>query len=278
MMSENFRLGFLGAGNMAEAIVKGLISSNTLAPSLISLFDIRTERLDQLHTDLSVNKSESMEALFSNSDYIVMAVKPQNVTDLSEQLKRLLAKDKTVISIMAGVTCEKLESVFRHSENQNPMIIRCMPNTPALVQKGVSAIAAGSYVPEDKMRVASKIMGAVGTVDQVDEKLIDAVTGLTGSGPAYIFKMMESLITAGIEEGLPPKSVPKMVKNLVAGAAELALQSDVEPDELRRRVTSPNGTTQAGLEAMDAAGFENAVRSAVKSATERSIELSKESS
>jgi len=276
-MNENFRLGFLGAGNMAEAIVKGLISSKTLAPSMITLYDIRPERLDQLKNELSVNKAESIESLFDTSDYIVMAVKPQNVSDLAEKLNGLLTKEKTIISIMAGVPCKKLESVFQHEKNQKPNVIRCMPNTPALVEKGVSAIAAGSFVSNDKMEVAATIMGSVGTVDQVDEMLIDAVTGLTGSGPAYIFKMMESLINAGIEEGLPPESVPNMVKNLVAGAAELALQSDVEPDELRRRVTSPNGTTQAGLEAMDAAGFENAVKSAVKSATKRSIELSKES-
>ena len=260
-------LGFVGAGNMASAIVGGLLEAGAASKSQLGVYDPDSARTDA-QAQLGVSVFSSNVELAAWADTIVLATKPQIIDTVLEQLAPHVA-GKLLISIAAGVSCARIESFVP----VDTRVIRTMPNTPALIRSAATAIAAGRHATDEDTQLAQHIFESVGIVVHVDEKQIDAVTGLSGSGPAYVFAMVEALAEAGQAVGLHPEVALQLTTQTVLGAAYLLKTSGESPETLRKRVSSPGGTTVAGLAALERAGFKEALIDAVKTATARSVEL-----
>lgn len=265
-------IGFIGGGNMAEAVIRGVISAQVYSPSEVIVSDIRTERLDHLASEYKVTAAESNTALVQKADVVVLSVKPQNIRDVLDEIKGTVKKDTLIISIAAGVTTAKIAGVLG-----DVPIIRVMPNTPALIGQGASALYSGN-APKEAMGLALKIFSAVGKAVVVEsEELIDAVTAVSGSGPAYFFLLTEEMIKAGEKLGLSSDAAKELVLQTAKGAALLAESADVQgetPAELRKKVTSPGGTTEAAIKVFAEKQFGEMVTDALTAAANRSKELS----
>ena len=260
-------VGTIGAGNMAEAILRGLLRAGLSADQL-SASDPDAERRRAMK-ELGVHATTSNADVAARAEVVVLAVKPQQLERAAEALPR--DGGPLYLSIVAGATTATLRRLL----GAGARIVRSMPNTPALVGAGITAVAAdGGAEPADVER-ASAILRAVGEVVQVPEASLDAVTGLSGSGPAYAFLFIEALTEAGVREGLAVDVARALALETVHGAARLARETGEHPALLRERVTSPGGTTAAGLAALEAGGFRAAIDDAVRAATHRSKELGK---
>jgi pyrroline-5-carboxylate reductase len=260
---------FIGAGNMAEAIVSGMVAAEFCAPEKIVMTDIRPERLADLAADHGVSTSTD-NSVVKNAEIIVLAVKPQVMGEVLKGIAPVFRKETLVISIAAGITSESIENVL----GEDSRVVRVMPNTPALIGQGASALAAGSLADEADLEVAEAILGCVGLTVRVDEKEIDAVTALSGSGPAYVFYLLESMLAAADEMGLEKETARVLALQTVEGAARLMKDSGEEAAELRAKVTSKGGTTHAAISSMEKSGVKDAIVKALKAAKARSIELS----
>jgi pyrroline-5-carboxylate reductase len=260
---------FIGAGNMAEAIVSGMVNAEFCAPEKIVLADIRSERLSELQADLGVRVSTDNRVV-QNAEIVVLAVKPQVMDEVLKGIKPYVRKETLVISIAAGIPAAKIEGAL----GEGTRVVRVMPNTPALIGKGASAIAAGSLADEADLEVAEAILGCVGLTVRVEEKELDAVTALSGSGPAYVFYLLESMLAAAEEMGLGKETARTLALQTVEGAARLMKDSGEEAAELRAKVTSKGGTTHAAISSMEESGVKPAIIAALKAAKDRSIELS----
>jgi len=269
-MSNNLKIGVIGGGNMAEAIVKGLLKSENNRPASIIVSDVSASRRDYLAQTLHVTVTDDNTQIILNSDVIVLAVKPNVVEEVIGNIRETITDKQTLISIAAGVKTKSIEKWLNH-----PIpVIRVMPNTPALVGAGISALAAGKYACDENMNIARGILSSIGKVVDTDEKLLDAVTGLSGSGPAYVFEFIDALAAGGVKEGLRKDVALLLAAQTVLGSALLVLESGDHPSILRDKVTSPGGTTIAGLYALESGSFKATVMDAVSCATERSRELS----
>lgn len=265
-------IGFIGGGNMAEALIKGIIAAGLYSPRDIFVSDIRAERLKELGEKYNVATAGNNAEVAKKADIVVLSVKPQNMDDALESIKGVLKEDVLVISIAAGVKTEKIASVLG-----DKAIVRVMPNTPALVGEGASAL-----YPNDKARAelekAKSLFSAVGRAVVVDnEELMDAVTAVSGSGPAYYFFLMEQMIHSAARLGLPEGLSRELVLQTAKGAAILAVESagkGESPADLRRKVTSPGGTTEAALKVFSAGNLESTISKAIEQARDRSRELS----
>ena len=261
--SEMIDLVMIGCGNMGAALLGGMINSGAFALEQLAVVELREERrveLAEMFPGLTV--TESIPPCRS----AVLAVKPEDVPDAAAAAAR--AGATRLLSIAAGVGIATIEA----AAGPNVAVVRCMPNTPALVGKGTSAIAGGTTADDDDLAWAESILGAVGIVDRLPEHQLDAFTGIAGSGPAYIFLVAESLIEAAVAEGFDPDIAERIVTQLLLGASTLLAQQG-DPAMLRKNVTSPNGTTAAGVAALEAHGLRAIFASAVTAATDRSREL-----
>lgn len=265
-------IGFIGAGNMASSLIGGMIAKGTPAAS-IAAFDPHTEGLQALAGQTGIAACDSNAQLIERSDIVVIAVKPQVLKNVLTPLKASFqAKKPLIISIVAGITSASIEQWIGAAA-----IVRCMPNTPALVQLGASGLVANSNVSAEQRAQAQAVLEAVGIVQWLDnEQQIDPVTAVSGSGPAYFFLLMESMIEAGVAQGLSREVATQLTLQTALGAATMAINSDVDAAELRRRVTSPNGTTQAAIETFEAGGLRKLTQQALDAARDRSIELAVE--
>ena len=265
-------IGFIGAGNMAEALIKGIIAAKVYMPKNILISDIRPERLDKLCIEYKIHSVEENIELARKADILVLSVKPQNMQVVLEEIAGALKETALVISIAAGVTTAHIEALL----GEVP-IIRVMPNTPALIGQGVTALYVAGKAEPDLER-ALKIFSAVGKAFVVsDEKLIDAVTAVSGSGPAYFFLMAEEMITAAVALGLSRDLAKELVLQTAKGAALLAEQRDKQGQSisvLLRKVTSPGGTTEAALKVFENDQFGATVLVALQAAAEKSRQLS----
>lgn len=265
-------IGFIGSGNMAEALIKGIIAAKVYPADNVLVSDIRPERLEYLAGEYSVQPTQNNTALAGGADVVVLSVKPQNMDVVLGEIKGTLKESVLVISIAAGVTTAKIAGALG-----DVPIIRVMPNTPVLVGEGASALFARNASGES-MAIAIKLFRAVGKAVMVDtEDLIDAVTAVSGSGPAYFFLMMEEMIKAAEKLGLDADTAKELVLQTAKGAALLAQQADGRgetPAELRRKVTSPGGTTEAALKVFAEKQFSQLVTTALTAARDRSKELS----
>lgn len=263
---------FIGAGNMASSIIGGLIANGTSANTITAT--ARTpETLTTLAKTFRIHTEQDNTQAVQNADVIVLAVKPQGLKAVTLEIAPYINADTLVISVAAGITASAIESWL----GGNAAVIRCMPNTPSLVQMGASGLFANSKVSSTQKAFAEQLLAATGvTVWLDDEKLMDAVTAVSGSGPAYFFMLMESMIAAGVKQGLSTEQATQLTLQTAAGAARLAQQSDVSVAELRRRVTSPGGTTEQAILSFEDAGLREIVDTAMVKCAQRSKTMASE--
>lgn len=267
------QIGFIGGGNMASSLIGGLVSNGYPADK-ITVADLDAEKLTYLSKTFGINNTQNSGELAANVDILVLAVKPQHMQPVAEGAG-LAIKDKkpVVVSIAAGIRVDALDRWL----GGNFPIVRCMPNTPALVKTGATGLYASAQVDNSQKDQVESLLRAVGvTVWVENENELDAVTALSGSGPAYFFMMMEVLEAAGIEAGLSQKTAQLLTQETALGAAKMALESSESAGVLRQRVTSPGGTTERAIGVMEEQGLGDILQAAVLAAKERSIELSDE--
>lgn len=257
----------LGVGAMGESIVRGLLSAGWTAHELSAAVR-RETRLHGVEVDLGVECHLDPVAAVRNKGVVVVAVKPRDVHGLLDQIGGSIDPDQVVVSTAAGVPI----AVFEERLGSVP-VIRAMPNTPALVREGVTAIALGTHVTDDHAARATRVLEAIGLVERLDESMMDAVTAVSGTGPAYVFLLAEALIEAAIREGMPRDVAENFVHRTVRGAGHLLTDTGVPAAELRARVTSPGGTTAAAVHILEERGFRALVEDAVRAAAQRSREL-----
>lgn len=269
-MLKDKKIGFIGGGNMAEALIKGLLAGGMPAKEL-AVAEPAAGRREFLRERYGVNVFIDNNAVAADCDVIILSVKPQVCSEALDSIKGSLSPDKPVISILAGITTTAIEAML----SGTPRVVRVMPNTPALVMEGASAISKGAHATDDDISLARHIFELVGKAWVVEEKLLDAVTGLSGSGPAYVLTFIEALSDAGVKNGLSRDIATGLAAQTVFGTARLLLETREHPAVLRDKVTSPGGTTIAGMHALEKDGFRSAVINGVDAATARSMELGK---
>ncbi len=270
MTLQNKTIALIGAGNMGEALVRGLLATGAVAPRQIVATDVHLERLELFARNFGVQASEDNAAAVSGADVVLLAVKPQQISEAMASLRQAISREKLVISIAAGVPTARIEREL----GGNPRVVRVMPNTPAQVLTGAAALARGRYASDEDLDTAEAILSAVGITVRTEEAHLDAVTGLSGTGPAYIFLIAEAMMKAGVETGLSAELARKLTVQTILGAGKLLAESGEDPEVLRRRVTSRGGTTEAAMRVMAEGRLVEVFVEAVKAATRRSRELS----
>ena len=268
---KSSKIAIIGSGNMGTSLLSGLIATG-LAPNQIWIADPDQQKLDALHTQFNVNISNDNNAAAREADVIILAVKPQILPDVAKNLADIVKERKPlIVSIAAGIREEKIMQWF----GGELAIVRCMPNTPALVRCGASALHANKYVTDPERELAESILRAVGIVVWLeDERLMDAVTALSGSGPAYFFLVIEALQNVGETMGLPTEIARILTLQTALGSARMALESEELVSELRSRVTSPGGTTEAAMLVFEEHNIRELFNKALLAAKKRSEELS----
>ncbi len=263
-------IGFVGGGNMATALIKGLLGAALYRPEQIGVSDVDIQKLTALRRGYKVATMVDNAALVRTVKTIVIAVKPQNIDAVLEEMRPVVTPQKLFISIAAGVTTSRLEGGL----GPGARIVRVMPNTPALLGKGASALVRGRFASPADERLALRLFRAVGEAAAVaDERMLDAVTGLSGSGPAYVYFFAEGLIAGGVAAGLPASLAAQLAFQTIVGAAAMLQETGETPEALRAMVSSPGGTTLAGLGELGRRGFKDAIAAAVVTATRRSEEI-----
>lgn len=267
-MDDIKRIAFLGGGNMAEAIIKGLLRENSGVPLMIA--EISGERRAYLaKTYPNVRIVENSAEAATWGEVIILAIKPQQATSMLSTLEQALGSGKLIVSIMAGVRTSFIEEALENGTR----VVRVMPNTPALVGSGASAICAGRNADINDLDCVEGIFARTGLVVRVDEKQMDAVTGLSGSGPAYVFTFIEALTDAGVKNGLARDISARLALQTVLGATRMLAETGEHPAKLRDQVTSPGGTTIAALHVLENGRFRGTIMDAVDAACHRSKEL-----
>lgn len=262
------KIGLIGTGKMGAALLEGILRAKLCSPGDITAFDPVSAALDACRDKLGIRPAAGNPEVFASSDAVLLCVKPQDCQSVLESLPSSLPS-RLLISIAAGIPIRVLERWISSAQR----VVRVMPNTPSLVGKGAAAFAASASASAEDKALTQRILASVGLAVEVKEAQLDAVTGLSGSGPAYVFTMIEALADGGVLEGLPKPLALKLAAQTVAGAAELVLQTGLHPAQLKDQVTSPGGTTIAGLFALEQAGLRAAFMEAVATATAKSKAL-----
>jgi pyrroline-5-carboxylate reductase len=270
-MLKGKKISFIGGGKMGSALIKGILSRNLIAPEKVTVSDVVMEQLEGLRKTFGVSVTKDNKKAVRDADIIILAVKPQNMAEVLEGISGSIDKGKLIISIAAGISTGFIEEYLK----KGARVMRVMPNTPALIGEGAAAIARGSAATDEDFSFTRHIFEAVGITVAVKEELMDAVTGLSGSGPAYVFVIIDALADAGVNMGLGRDIALKLSAQTLLGAAKLCLKGDKHPAELRDMVTSPGGTTIAGLQAIEEGKLRATMMAAVQAATLRAKELGK---
>ncbi|MDP2861759.1 MAG: pyrroline-5-carboxylate reductase [Desulfobacterales bacterium] len=283
MAKLNRKTGFIGAGNMAEAFIGAVIRAGIIPSTMIYASDVNSERLNMLKKTYGVSVTDDNFKVFSMCDIVVLAVKPQQMSDVLSHITSRneygIERRKIIISIAAGVTLGKLESFLytpleKEKSGKLP-IIRVMPNTPALVLAGISGMTPNRNAVPDDISTARTILEAMGKVIEFKEEALDAVTALSGSGPAYVFYLVESMIQGGIDMGLDPYDASILTLTTLKGSVALIEEMGESPELLRRRVTSPGGTTEEAFKVLEKKRVKETIIEAMAAAARRSKELSR---
>jgi pyrroline-5-carboxylate reductase len=264
-------LGFLGTGNMGEALIKGVLQTGLVPAASVAATDVRLDRLEQMVKQYGIRAAASNRDLVTASDVVILAVKPQIMSGVVKEIAPAVDRSKLLISVAAGVSVAAL----REALGKPARLIRVMPNTPALVLEGATAIARAEGLESGDLELAQELFGAVGRVVVLDEEHLDAVTGLSGSGPAFVAIVIESLADGGVKMGLDRATAMTLATQTVLGSARLLLETGAHPGQLKDMVSSPGGTTIAGIAALEEGGLRRTFISAVERATQRSRELGK---
>lgn len=283
MAKLNRKTGFIGAGNMAEAFMGAITRSGIIASSMVYASDVNEERLNVLKKNYGISAINDNFKVFSMCDIVILAVKPQQISGVLKQITNrddyCIQGRKLIISIAAGITLEKLESIlYAPLDKENSIdvpIIRVMPNTPALVLAGMSGMAPNRYATSDDINVVRTILEAMGKVIEFKEDALNAVTALSGSGPAYVFYLVESMIQGGINIGLDPYDAAILTITTLKGSVALLEEMDESPELLRKRVTSPGGTTEEAFKVLEKKKVKEIIIEAIAAAARRSGELSR---
>jgi pyrroline-5-carboxylate reductase len=277
-------IGFIGAGNMAEALMRGLVRGGHVAADRVNASGPRRERLDELAKSYGVATTQDNREVARKASLVVLSVKPQILDKVLREVGSELRAGTLVVSIAAGVDTETIEDTIADGSGKTagPLgsmtrggvrVVRAMPNTPALVGAGATAIAPGKHASEADLAIAKALFDAVGVTVVLDEQHLDAVTGLSGSGPAYIFLILEALSDAGVKVGLSRRNAQKLAAQTVMGSAKMLLETDEHVGRLKDMVTSPGGTAIAGLHTLEQGGLRTTLINAVETATKRAREL-----
>ena len=262
-------IGFVGAGNMAEAMIRGLVHGGHVPATRVVASAPRRERLDELAKTYGIHTTTDNREVAKKCGLVVLSVKPQILDKVLREIGDQLASDALVVSICAGIDTGAIEEAIAPGVR----VVRAMPNTPALVGAGATAIAPGKLASESDLATVRALFDAVGITVVLDESHLDAVTGLSGSGPAYIFLILEALADAGVKVGLSRRNAQRLAAQTVMGSAKLLLETDEHPGRLKDMVTSPGGTAIAGLHTLEEGGLRTTLINAVETATKRAREL-----
>ncbi|MFQ5962840.1 MAG: pyrroline-5-carboxylate reductase [Candidatus Scalinduaceae bacterium] len=265
------RIGFIGGGKMGEALVKGILKANLSAIDRIMISDVDKKRCQIIENETRIQTTQENRKVTSNSDIIILAVKPNMMGDIMEELKSDLTPKHLVVSIAAGIPLYFIESHL----NKDCRVVRVMPNTPCLVGETAAGYALGKNATQNDGKLVGEIFDAVGKSYLLEEKYLDAVTGLSGSGPAFVYMVIEALSDGGVKMGLPRDVSTALAAQTVLGAAKMVLKSGMHTGELKDSVTSPEGTTIEGIHALEKGGIRNALIDAVEAATKKSKKLGK---
>lgn len=264
------KLGFLGAGNMAEALARGVLKAGLIPAERIAACDISEERKALFRDDLGVQVVDSVEEVVAQANVLMLCVKPQQADEVVETIAGGFAAERHLLaSIAAGITTGRMEGKLP----EGARVVRSMPNTPMLVGLGASCICPGANATAEDLDVIEALLSGASLVMRVKEPMMDAVTGLSGSGPAYLFYLVEAMVNAGVAEGFTKEEALGIATRTCLGAAKMLEETGDAPEELRRRVTSPNGTTQAAVERLDLDDVKAKISAAIQRAAERSREL-----
>ncbi|WP_249870542.1 pyrroline-5-carboxylate reductase [Oceanobacillus saliphilus] len=270
---NNKQIAFLGAGNMAEAIISGFVQSGKLdAEQIIVTNRSNQERLNELKNKYGIKAITKDKLDYKSIDIFILAMKPKDIDGVLEDLRHKISADQLLISVLAGISTSYMEDNL----NDNQQLIRVMPNTSSMIQESATAVSPGKYVAMDQVFLVKELMKCIGEAYIIDEEMMDVYTGIAGSGPAYFYNLMEHIEEVGHEAGFERKLVREIGAQTLYGAAKMMLEREETPAELRKNITSPNGTTAAGLDALNKFGGGLAIEEAIKSAASRSKELSKE--
>ncbi len=261
-------IGFIGGGNMAEALIRGLVQGGVVPAAQLFVSGPRRERMDELSSQYAVVALADDREVARRAEILVLAVKPQILDKVAREIAGEVRAGALVISVAAGIDTAWLENLFPATR-----VVRAMPNTPALVRAGATAICGGQHATPDDLALAKDLFDAVGMTVVLDESQLDAVTGLSGSGPAYIFLILEALADAGVKVGLSRRNAQRLAAQTVMGSAKMLLDTDEHPGKLKDMVTSPGGTAIAGLHTLEQGGLRTTLINAVETATNRSKEL-----
>ncbi|MGD6944425.1 pyrroline-5-carboxylate reductase [Cytobacillus gottheilii] len=264
------KLAVVGAGSMAEAIIAGILESNLLKSSQIYVTNkCNQEKLEELSSNYHVKTGYDMQQIFTDADAIMLAMKPKDAADAIRAIKDHLTSDTLIISVLAGVSISSIEQLA----GKELAVVRTMPNTSAAIGKSASALAINERVSEQQMQKCKKIFETIGFTAIVEEEQLDAVTGLSGSGPAYVYYLAEAMVKSAKEIGLDNEMAKGLIIQTLIGAAEMLAKSHKTPAELRKAVTSPGGTTEAGIQVLEANEVQQSVIDCIKTAAERSKQL-----
>jgi pyrroline-5-carboxylate reductase len=270
MAKKRIRLGIIGCGQMGEALLRGMLAAKLVAPDGVLAADPAEERRKTMVQRYGIRMARDSRAVAKGgAEVLLLAVKPQVVNELFAELRDAVSERTLVISVITGVQLVRLEAEL----GGRARVIRAVPNTPALVGSGMTAVAGGAHASAGDLRTAVDLFNAVGTTLVVEERQLNAVTGLSGSGPAYAFVMIEALADGGVKVGLSREVALQLAARTLLGAAHLLLQTGEHPGQLKDRVASPGGTTIAGLRELEAGGVRAALINAVEAATRRAAEL-----
>lgn len=269
LMIPSPKIVFLGAGNMAEALIAGIVKGKLAEPGFLLATDISPSRLDVLKSRYHLQVgARNLDAVLW-ADVIILCVKPQVMDEVLGEIQSGLSEKQLVISVAAGISIKGIQAII----GDTIPLVRVMPNTPAVIQEGVTAVAGCQGLSSEHLSFAQRLFEAVGKVVVVEESLMDAVTGLSGSGPAYVYLAIEALIDGGVRVGLPRNVAHILAVQTVLGAAKMVRETGEHPAVLKDRVTSPGGTTIAGLQRLEEGGLRATLIEAVEAATHRSREL-----
>jgi pyrroline-5-carboxylate reductase len=266
----NRKIGIIGAGRIGEALIRGIINAKVAYSKEIFASDIDEDRLIQLGEELGISTSTNNNEVVEESEVIILAVKPQIIKGVVKEISSVIKKGHILISVAAGIPTKIIESELKGTQ---PRVVRAMPNIACVVGESASAICLGKYATAEDERIATEIFGAVGGVMTIPESLMDAVTGLSGSSPAFIFMIIEALADGGVHEGLDRDTALALSAQTTLGAAKMVLESGKHPEELKDMVFSPNGTTARGIRILEEYGIRAAMMNAIIESTKRAKEL-----
>ena len=263
------KLGIIGAGNMGSSILKGVTSSNFLENKNIAIFDLNNEKIEELSKEYGVKKAENENELAKESDILILSVKPNIVPKVLDKIKDNLSEKTIVLSIAAGISINFIENII----GDNKKIIRAMPNTPAQIMEGMTAVSFNKNIEESEKKIIFELLNSFGKSIEIEEKLMHVYTGISGSLPAYVFVFMEALADGGVLEGMPRDKAYEVIAQTVSGSAKMMQETGKHPGILKDEVTSPGGTTIAALKVLEDGKFRGIVMEAVKACTEKSKEM-----